>query len=144
MKMPVKLLTLSAVLLILVTGFVIYRKKFQYQSYCAQPVLNNLNQGKTFGIPQKVVVQPWSGRHNVYAIFMIPVEERARKHLVVTIPKAGTFCGETQKVGTEYDGIQAKPGYYLLKANLRTRTTSLLITKGFLNQLKDIRNWHIV
>lgn len=142
--MPVKLLALSTVLLILVTGFIIYRKKIRNQSYCAQPILDNLKQGKTFGIPQKVVVEPWNGRHNVYAIFMLPVEERARKNLVVAIPKAGTFCGSTQKLGTEFDGIQAKPGYYLVKATLRTRTTSVLIAKGFFNQLKDLRNWHIV
>jgi hypothetical protein len=75
---------------------------------------------------------------------MLPDEVKSRKNLVVTIPKAGTFCGEMERVGTSFEGVEAQPGYYLVKASLKTRTSTLLIARGFLNQLKDSRNWHLV
>ncbi|HEY9638503.1 MAG TPA: hypothetical protein V6D14_34280 [Coleofasciculaceae cyanobacterium] len=142
--MPLKLLTLSLLLLGLLTAFFLYRKKFQYQSYCAEPVLANLKQGKTYGFPEKVVVKPWDGRHNVYAVFMLANDVKPNKSLIVSLPSAGNYCGGIERVETGFEGVEAKPGYYLVKASLKTRTSTLLITRGFLQQLKDPRNWNLV
>jgi hypothetical protein len=131
-------------LLVLFTSFVVYRKKFQYQSYCPEPVLANFKAGKIYGHPNKVVVQPWNGRHNVYAIFMLPNEIKRGKTLIVNIPGGGTYCGAMERVGTSFEGVEAEPGHYLVKASLRTRTSTLLIARGFLKQLKDPRNWNLV
>lgn len=132
------------VLLVLLAGFVIYRKKFQYQSYCPAPVLEHYKAGRTYGHPYKVVIQPWNGRHNVYAVFMLPNTVRSRKSLIIDIPGVGTYCGASERVGTSFAGVEAKPGYYLVKASLQTRTTTLLITRGLLNYLKDPKNWNLV
>ena len=135
--------TLVAIILVSFIGFSLY-KKFNDQSGCPEPVLANFKAGKTYSHPYQVIVRPWNGRHNVYAVFMVPVEQKAGKNLIVTIKGAGTYCGKAWRVGTEHEGIQAKPGYYLMKANLRTRTSSLLIARGFIKQLKDPRNWNLV
>jgi hypothetical protein len=75
---------------------------------------------------------------------MLPIEDRTAKLLVLSIPGAGTFCGGAHDVGTNFEGIKAKPGYYLIKTNLRTRISIWLITRGFTNQLKDSRNWQLI
>lgn len=132
------------VLVLFLTGFLIYRKKFQYRSYCPEPVLANYKAGKTYGHPYKVVIKPWHGRHNVYAVFMLPNTVNPRKALIVNIPGVGSYCGASQRLGTSFEGVEAEPGYYFVKASLRTRTTTLLIARGFLKYLKDPRNWSLV
>lgn len=132
------------VLVLFLAGFAIYRKKFQYQSYCPEPVLVNYKAGKTYGHPAKVVVKPWNGRHNVYAVFMLPNTVKSRKSLIINIPGVGTYCGASERVGTSFEGVEAKPGYYLVKASLQTRTTTLLIARGYLNYLRDPQNWNLV
>jgi hypothetical protein len=136
-------LGLIAILFVACISFAFYRK-FNDQSSCPEPVLANFQAGKTYGPPYQVIVKPWNGRHNVYAIFMLPVEQKAGKNLIVSIKGGRTYCGRAWRVGTEYEGIQAKPGYYLIKAGLRTRTSSLLIARGFRKQLKNPRNWNLV
>jgi hypothetical protein len=143
MKVNLRFLTLSAIVLSLLTSFILYRK-FNNQAYCPDPVLANFKAGKTYNSPSKVVVKPWKGEHNVYAVFMLPSQVQSRKYLLVNIPESGTYCGGTERVGTDFEGVQAKPGYYLVKASLKTRTSSLLIARGFLTQLKDPRNWNLV
>jgi hypothetical protein len=143
MKVNQICLALTAILFVACISFAFY-KKFNDQSSCPEPVLANFKAGKTYGLPYQVIVQPWNGRHNVYAIFMLPVEQKSGKTLLVSIKGSGTYCGKAWRVGTEYEGIQAKPGYYLIKAGLKTRTSSLLIARGFIKQLKDPRNWNLV
>ncbi|NEQ20474.1 MAG: hypothetical protein F6K28_14765 [Microcoleus sp. SIO2G3] len=143
MKINHLFFTLVALVLVSFIGFTLY-KKFSNQSGCPEPVLANFKAGQTYGPPYKVIVQPWNGRHNVYAIFMVPVEQKSGKNLIVTLKGGRTYCGRAWRVGTEYEGIQAKPGYYLMKAALKTRTSSLLIAQGFIKQLKDPRNWNLV
>jgi hypothetical protein len=145
MKVSLRYLTLSAIILLVsFTGFALYRKKIKNQSSCPEAVLANFRKGKTYGTPYKVVVKPWKGQHNVYAVFMLPNEEKPRKNLVVSLPGSGTYCGQTERVGTHFEGIEAQPGHYLVKASLKTRTSTVLIARGFLKQLKDPRNWNLV
>jgi hypothetical protein len=125
---------------------VIFRveNKIYNRSRCPQDVLSKLDQVLTQATPCKIVVKPWNGRHNVYGVFMLPVENQSGKMLVVHIPGVRTFCGATERVGTSFEGIQAKPGYYLVKAYLRTRISTWLIVRGLGKQLKDIRNWRLI
>jgi hypothetical protein len=116
-------------------------RKITKRSKCPEKILASSNEVKTQAVPYKIVFKPWNGRHNVHGIFMLPVEDKSAKILVVRIPGAGTFCGGAHNVGTSFEGIQAKPGYYLIKTNFRTRTSIWLIARGFPIQLKDSRNW---
>lgn len=144
-KMDIKVLTVSAFLFVMVLfpSYVFYRKVTN-KSVCSDSVITDFKNGKTHGTPYRVVIQPWNGRHNVYAVFMLPKGVKPRGSLLVKIPNVGMYCGRTQRLGSSYEGIQAKPGYYLMKANLKTRTSALLIARGYLNQLKDPNNWNLI
>lgn len=145
--MKLKLLGIGFILIsICFSSLVIYKldKNFNNISRCPEEILVRLNEANPQTSPSKIVIKPWKGRHNVHGIFMLPVEDKSAKRLVVRIPGAGTFCGGAHKVGTSFEGIQAKPGYYLIKTNFRTRTSIWLIARGFANQLKDSQNWKVI
>ena len=87
--------------------------------------------------PTKIVIQPWKGRHHVYAEFPLPsqgylVNDRFR----VNIGNLGDFCGGV----SSSDNPGAKP---VAIARLRTRTTLWLIAQGQLNALKQAQNWQL-
>jgi hypothetical protein len=121
-------------------------KELTKKSRCPQEVLDKLDKVNTQFHPYEIVVKPWKGRHNVHGIYMLPVDEDNLEKTIgaIHIPGAGTFCGGVYKVGTSFQGIQAKPGYHFVKSNLRTRTSIWLIMRGFTNQLKDSGNWKLV
>lgn len=121
-----------------------FKKLVVDKSSCPEEISLHLNQHKSKVAPYKLIIKPWEGRHNVHGFFMLPIEDRTAKLLVLNIPGAGNFCGQAYNVGTDFEGVQAKPGYYLIKTNLRTRTAIWLITRGFSNQLQDSRNWQLV
>lgn len=145
--MKLKLLGIGFILIsICFSSLVIYKldKNFNNISRCPEEILVRLNEANPQASPSKIVIKPWKGRHNVHGIFMLPVDDESAKRLVVRIPGAGTFCGGAHSVGTSFEGIQAKPGYYLIKTNFRTRTSIWLIARGFANQLKDSQNWKVI
>lgn len=94
--------------------------------------------------PYKVIVKPWWGRHHVYAIFVLPAQSKASNLLMVTIQGSGTYCGRAFNAGNVYHGVYAKPGERILVGRLRTRTAVWLIVRGFIDQLKQPRNWTLI
>lgn len=122
----------------------LFRNKLHIYSDCPEYILSQLNEVLTQVTPSQIVIKPWNGRHNVYAIFMLPIDDKSVKRLVVHIEGAGTYCGGAERVGTSFEGIDAQPGYYLVKAYLRTRTSTWLIVRGFGEQLNDPRNWRLI
>jgi hypothetical protein len=101
------------------------------------------NSKKYYLNPEKIVIEPWRGRHHVYGIFMIP-DGYVRDHLItIKIPGKPTYCGILLFPSNTYDGIYAKPGHYLMKGYLQTRTTLELIFEGKANQLQQPSNWRL-
>ena len=97
---------------------------------------------KYYTNPEKVVIQPWHGQHHSYAIFSVPKGYNNDKLFKLTLPGNDTYCGYLDYTGKTVDGgINAKPGYYLLKGYLNTRIVLGLIAKGKINQLKQPINW---
>ena len=87
--------------------------------------------------PTKIVVQPWKGRHHVYAEFPLPshsyyVNDRFR----VNFGNLGDFCGGV----TSPDNPNSQP---VAIARLRTRTALWLISQGQLNALNQAQNWQL-
>ncbi len=87
--------------------------------------------------PTKIVVQPWKGRHHVYAEFPLPshgyyVNDRFR----VNFGNLGDFCGGV----TSSDNPNSQP---IAIARLRTRTALWLISQGQLNALNQAQNWQL-
>jgi hypothetical protein len=92
--------------------------------------------------PIKVVVEPFDGRHQVYAIFQLdgsklPVNER----VVLSVGGAGHYCEVSNSVGRIFEGIETPPGYYLSRHFIRTRTALTLSAKGLLGKLRSPENW---
>ena len=86
--------------------------------------------------PTKIVVQPWKGRHHVYAEFPLPsqgyyVNDRFR----VNLGNLGGFCGGVTSVDN--------PTQPVAIARLRTRTALWLISQGQLNALNQAQNWKL-
>jgi hypothetical protein len=92
--------------------------------------------------PDKIVVEPWRGRHHVYAIFMLPSGYINDHFLKVTIEGIDSICGVVTYLGhNSAEGINAKPGYYLSKGWLQTRMALWLMVQGKYKQLKQPHNW---
>ncbi len=91
----------------------------------------------------KVVVKPFEGRHEVYAIFQLDREKcPPARPVILTVGGAGKYC-ETSGVYQmeEFEGIKPPPGYYLSQHFIRTRTALWLTIQGLLDQLKQPYNW---
>ncbi|MGJ5675743.1 MAG: hypothetical protein ACR9NN_19355 [Nostochopsis sp.] len=110
---------------------------------CPQSEFTSTSTSNKFYIhPEKIVVEPWRGRHHVYAIFMIPSGYINDHLLKVTIEGMDSICGVTTYLGqNSADGIHAKPGYYLSKGWLQTRMALWLIFQGQYKHLKQSGNW---
>lgn len=99
---------------------------------------------KLYATPEKIVIEPWRGEHNVYAIFSIPGGYLNDRRFTVTIDGVGTYCGTLDFAGTqEAEGIPAKPGYYLMRGHLRTRATLWLMLQGKGDELYKAPNWRV-
>ena len=98
---------------------------------------------KSYIYPEKVVVHPWLGEHNVYAIFMLPNNYVYDRFMTINLPVNKTFCGIVTHPSQTIDEINAKPGHYLVKGYLQTRITIKLIFAGQMNDLKQVNNWQL-
>lgn len=99
---------------------------------------------KYYAHPEKIVVKPWDGPHNVYGIFMIPAGYRNDFFFTVTIDKTEVHCGVINEAHRKFaGGVNAKPGYYQIKGLLNTRVALRLILKGKEEQLKQPQNWRV-
>jgi hypothetical protein len=89
----------------------------------------------------KVIVQPWRGNHHVYGIFMVPDEYKQAPFFVLSVKGAGSNCSQPFGYSQNYDDIFAKPGTYLVKDHIRTRTAIRLIFQGLYKQINSQKNW---
>lgn len=95
--------------------------------------------------PEKVVVRPWRGRHQVYAIFILPDDYETENAVVVRIEGEMIYCASkpSRVKGDEFQGVYAKPGEDIFVARFRTRTASWLIAQGKVEALKQPHNWSL-
>ena len=91
----------------------------------------------------KVVVQPWLGEHNVYAIFMVPDKYKEPPFFNLTVKGLGSFCEKPFGNSQFYDDIFAEPGTHLVRDYIRTRLALRLIIQGLYFQLNDKSNWSL-
>lgn len=94
--------------------------------------------------PEKIVVQPWRGQHQVYAIFMIPKAYQNQYLFKLTLPNNETYCGGLHHIyHPANDGITPKPEYYFMKGYLNTRIALEVIFQGKFNELNQPMNWKL-
>ncbi len=144
--MPVQKRNLIYLLLTLlfvgIVGFSYVSQRSPIISCQQSEFISTSTSNKFYIHPEKIVVEPWRGRHHVYAIFMIPSEHINDHFLKVTIEGMDSICGVMTYLGqNSTDGINAKPGYYLSKGWLQTRMALWLMFQGKYKQLKHSGNW---
>ncbi|MEA5618025.1 hypothetical protein VB711_09270 [Cronbergia sp. UHCC 0137] len=99
---------------------------------------------KIYIYPEKVLIRPWLGQHHVYGIFMLPIGYSHDQLMTVNIPGTSKqFCGNILEFGETLDGINAKPGHYLAKGYLQTRTAVRFIIQGKIKHLQQLKNWRL-
>jgi hypothetical protein len=85
--------------------------------------------------PSKIVVQPWKGRHHVYAEFQLPTGKTVSDRAKVSVGEVGEFCGGVSEVETV--------GNTVAIARIRTRTALWLLLQGKMGELKLAKNWQL-
>ncbi|HYW18212.1 MAG TPA: hypothetical protein VE956_02685 [Nodularia sp. (in: cyanobacteria)] len=110
---------------------------------CQQWGFNRTQGEKYYAHPDKLVVQPWLGQHNVYAIFVIPTEYKSDGLFTVSIPGSQTYCGRFQNIGKVLSGVDQPKYNTKMRGFLNTRIALKLIAQGKLSQLKEAQNWKL-
>ncbi|QOV24722.1 hypothetical protein [Anabaenopsis elenkinii] len=110
---------------------------------CQQWVFQEEREHKHYTYPDKLVVQPWRGRHHVYAIFLIPVGYEHDGLFTLTIPGSSTHCGRSQKIGKVVSGVDDTNDYNRVRGFLNTRIAVQFILQGKLSQLREPQNWRL-
>ncbi len=94
----------------------------------------------------KVVVEPWKGKHRVYGIFMVPdAYKNSRKYLLtMTVGNWYKFnpVDRTSHLQS-FEGVQAKPGHYLVRNFLPTRVALWFWMTGQFTNLEQSCNWSL-
>ncbi|MCM0590314.1 MAG: hypothetical protein HEQ35_15035 [Gloeotrichia echinulata IR180] len=99
---------------------------------------------KYYTYPEKLVIQPWNGRHHVYGIFMIPNGYENDHSFTLSIPGNQTYCGSIVNYENLRNvGIYPPPGYSLMKGYVNTRVAFWLILQGKGYQLKQPSSWRL-
>ena len=90
----------------------------------------------------KVAIEPWRGRHQVYALFIVPILHKPEYPVLLNIKGVATVCRRVEHISQiGIDGISPPQNSTVIKIYLRTRTTFWLMFLGKLNRLKRLRNW---
>ncbi|MDP5338849.1 MAG: hypothetical protein NWQ28_09780 [Nodularia sp. (in: cyanobacteria)] len=110
---------------------------------CQQWGFNRPKDEKYYTHPEKLVVQPWRGQHNVYAIFIIPSGYKSDGLFTVTTPGTRTYCGRIQDIGQVSSGVDQPKYYTINRGFLNTRIALKLIAQGKLDQLRKPDNWRL-
>jgi hypothetical protein len=93
--------------------------------------------------PEKLVIRPWRGRHNVYAIFAIPPGYRTDDAFTLSIPGTRTYCGNFRNRGIIVSADDQSNYYILIQGFLNTRIALKLIAQGKLDELRDPEYWSL-
>ncbi|MEM7726207.1 MAG: hypothetical protein AAF208_07505 [Cyanobacteria bacterium P01_A01_bin.45] len=131
-------------LIFIVIGIVIFiaLSTFVKKHTCPPWELSWSEGGKYYASPEKVVVEPWKGDHNIYGIFQIPNGYAQKRVFIVTIANSGTYCGFFTDINDDED-VQPLPGHYLVKGFFRTRIGLSIIIHGQVRELAKTANWKV-
>jgi hypothetical protein len=99
--------------------------------------------GKTVTVTaERVYVNPKTGRHQVFGVFIIPTNIKQWTPGLLSIDEVGIYCSRSTRYGPEYEGIVAPNKSIVMLDHIRTRTAIALFLQGKLNRLRDRTTWH--
>jgi hypothetical protein len=92
----------------------------------------------------KVVVQPWLGKHRVYAIFMVPdtYQDHSKFSASMTVGRH-QFAAALWPRRQHLDGVAAEQGHHLLRGYVSTRTALWFLVTGRFGDLQSC-DWTLV
>ncbi len=91
--------------------------------------------------PAQVTVEPWKGRHNVYAVFLVPNGYHPDEYVTIALPDGQTYCGHIYTPKPHVANYPVPPGYYVVRGLLRTRTTIGILSAGKKAELEQPQHW---
>ena len=94
----------------------------------------------------ETVAQPWLGPHHVYGIFSVPIPyKRDRLYTARVMIQGSTeeLSATSPETGNSYSG-QAKPGHYIMRVYLPTRTALWFLLTGRFGDLRTPCYWWLV
>ena len=114
----------------------------QYSLCPNQPQGKLLANGRLQFYPMKLVVEPWRGEHNVYAIFALPIkyQDRHTSSQVMMVKGTGTQWEVTIANPSLYN-LKTPEGYFLVIGFFRTRIALWRFMTGSFDQLQQPCNW---
>ena len=89
--------------------------------------------------PSKIVVQPWKGRHHIYAEFQLPAGTFVSDRAKVSMGDLGEFCGGVSEITAVENSVKTTTAI----ARIRTRTALWLIVQGKIGDLNQAANWQL-
>ncbi|MBD2326258.1 hypothetical protein [Alkalinema sp. FACHB-956] len=91
--------------------------------------------------PERVVVQPWRGRHHVYGFFKVPAGYEPSSFFQVAVDQGQKqYCGHASVVKV-VDSKAGENGDRIVIGRFRTRTTLWLLSQGQRHELNQKDNW---
>ena len=93
--------------------------------------------------PSKIVIQPWKGRHHVYAEFQVPAGMFVSDRAKVTVGDLGEFCGGVSEMAAIENLDGNSVGTTTAIARIRTRTALWLMLQGKIGELNQAANWQL-
>lgn len=93
----------------------------------------------------KVVVEPWQGKHHVYAIFMVPdmYKDSTKYTATLTVGTRHRFAAASWPQRQRIGDLSAAPGHYLLRSYISTRTALWFLVTGRFGDLQSCE-WTLV
>ncbi len=91
--------------------------------------------------PIKIVVKPWRGEHNVYALFAVPLQYRDSDYRYKLLVKGSDTPWDASPANERLYGLTAPEGYFLAIGFFKTRLSLLYLVSGRFGNLKDPCNW---
>jgi hypothetical protein len=97
-------------------------------------------------LASKVVVQPWYGRHHVYAIFKIPDRYSDAAYSATLSVRGVEVASALSLTSLDVHGeiIVTEPGYHLKHGHLQTRSAMWSFLTGHFRNLRAPCNWALV
>lgn len=142
------------VLLMLAIGYKLYKfRKLGAISICSQDAIQTFirarNAKPNASIatihPTNVVIEPWEGRHNIFAVFQVPDGFQPDQSFIVMVNEV-PYCGAIEPTYRDWNDPFNPPSHapQAVLGKFRTRTSLWLITKGQGEELKQPQNWWLV
>jgi hypothetical protein len=134
---------LTAIGLVIVTAIIVLMNA-PHRRDCSFETPSDAN--KKWFRAERVVVQPWRGRHHVYGVFTVPLRYKRDRLYTARLMIEG-LSEESSDETPEGDDLSSGPtvvGHYIKRMYLPTTTALALLLTGRFADLKMSCHWWLI